>query len=112
MKPKNPSEENDPQLSGVLGQWKIDATLPPRFQENVWRRIAQKESKASPGRSFISWLEAGFKRPALETSYVTVLLFIGLTSGYLRGHDKTIREQSQERTLYVQSVDPYQVPRH
>jgi hypothetical protein len=112
MKPKNPSEENDRSLGGVLGQWKVDATLPPRFQENVWRRIAQQEAKVSPRPSFITWLEAAFKRPALVTSYVTVLLFIGLTTGYLRGHDQTMREQSQERTLYVQSVDPYQVPRH
>jgi hypothetical protein len=112
MKPKNPSEENDPLLSNVLGQWKIDATLPPRFQENVWRRIAQKEAKASPRQSFMGWIEAAFKRPALVTSYLTVLLFIGLTTGYLRGHDKMMREQSQERTLYVQSIDPYLVPRH
>lgn len=60
----------------------------------------------------MGWIEAAFKRPVLVTSYLTVLLFTGLTTGYLRGHDKTMREQSQERTLYVQSVDPYQVPRH
>jgi hypothetical protein len=112
MKPKNPSEENDPLLSNVLGQWKIDATLPPRFQENVWRRISQKEAPAGTRPSFMGWIETAFKRPALVTSYVTVLLFIGLTTGYLRGHDKTMREQSQERTLYVQSIDPYLVPRH
>ncbi len=112
MKPKNPSQENDPPLSRVLGQWKVDATLPPRFQENVWRRIAQQETKAGPRQSFISWIEAAFKRPALVTSYVTVLLFIGLTAGYLQAHDKMLDEQSRERTLYVQSVDPYQVPRH
>jgi hypothetical protein len=112
MKQNKPSEENDPPLSNLLGQWKVDATLPPRFQENVWRRIAQKEAKASPRPSFLSWLEAAFKHPALVASYVTVLLFIGLTTGYVRGHDKTMREQSQERTLYVQSVDPYLVPRH
>jgi hypothetical protein len=112
MKPKNSSEENDPPLKGVLGHWKVDATLPPRFQENVWRRIAQQEASASPRRSFISWIEAAFKRPVLVTSYVTVLLLIGLTTGYRQAQDKTVREQSQERTLYVQSVDPYQAPRH
>jgi hypothetical protein len=112
MKPKNPSEENDPLLSDVLGQWKVDATLPPRFQENVWRRIAQQEAKARPRQSFTSWIEAAFKRPALVTSYVTVLLFIGLTTGHLRAHDKAVQEQSHERTLYVQLVDPYQTPRH
>ena len=112
MKPKNSSEENDPPLKGVLGHWKVDATLPPRFQENVWRRIAQREASASPRQSFLSWIEAAFKRPALVTSYMTVLLFIGLTTGYVQAHDKTAHELSQEHTLYVQSVDPYQVPRH
>jgi hypothetical protein len=111
MKPKDPSAENDPLLGDLLGQWKVDATLPPHFQEHVWRQIALKEAKASPQPSFIRWIESAFKRPAWVTSYVTVLLFIGLTTGYLRAHDKTAQEQSQGRTLYVQSVDPYQVPR-
>lgn len=112
MKPNNPFEENDPALRELLGQWKVDATLPPRFQADVWRRIAQQEAKASPRQSFMTWVEAAFKRPALVSSYVTVLLFLGLMSGYVRAHDKTMRERSQERALYVQMVDPYQAPRH
>jgi hypothetical protein len=108
----NPSEENDPPLTDLLGQWKVEATLPPRFQENVWRQIAQQETKASPRPSFISWFEAAFKRPVLATSYVTVLFFAGLTAGYWQAHDKVAKVESRDRSLYVQSVDPYQVPRH
>jgi hypothetical protein len=112
MKQKNSFEKNDQPLSELLGQWKFDAPLPPRFRESVWRRIAQAEAKASRWQSFTSWIEAMFKRPALATSYVAVLFFVGLTTGYWQAHDKTAHEQSQGRTLYVQSVDPYQVPRH
>jgi hypothetical protein len=108
----NPSEENDPPLTDLLDQWKVETTLPPRFQENVWRRIAQQEAKASLRPSFISWIEVAFKRPALVTSYVTMLLFAGLAGGYWQAHDKVAKVESHDRSLYVQSVDPYQVPRH
>jgi hypothetical protein len=111
MKNKN-SSENDQPLSELLHQWKVDAPLPPRFGESVWRQIARAEVKASRWQIFTGWIEAAFRHPTLVTSYVTVLLFIGLTTGYWQAHDKTAHEQSQERISYVQSVDPYQVPRN
>jgi hypothetical protein len=111
MIPENSSKKNDPPLNGLLNQWKIESPLPPRFQDNVWRRIAQAEVKASHWQSFTAWIEMAFKRPALVTSYVAVLLFTGLTAGYWQAHDRMAHEKLQGRTLYVQSVDPYQRPR-
>jgi hypothetical protein len=112
MKP-NQKPENDERLRAVLHEWKVDVSLPPRFQEQVWRRISRTEAQAGPSlrQLFARWVEATFSRPALAVSYVTVLLFVGLTTGYVRAQDKSAQAESQWRTLYVQSVDPYQAPR-
>lgn len=100
--------ENDKRLRALLREWKVDCALPPRFQENVWHRIALGQAKAGAWQNFTIWLDATFRRPALAISFVAVLLFIGLTTGFRQGQDKTAQAQSHWRALYVQSVDPYQ----
>ena len=106
--------ENDEPLRQLLREWVVDITLPPRFQEQVWRRIAHSEAEAKPSlrQAFTHWLETTFNRPALAVSYVAVLLIAGLTTGYVQAQDKSARAESQWRSLYVQSVDPYQAPRN
>jgi hypothetical protein len=103
------ANEDDQKLSMLLRAWKVEAKLPPRFQEQVWRRITLLETH--PERTlrglFMHWLEVTFTRPA-----VAVLLFVGLTTGYLKAQDRSAQAELQWRTLYVQSVDPYQVPRN
>ena len=89
-------------------------SLPPRFQERVWRRIetAEANAKLPFWHAITRWVETTFARPSLAVSYVAVLLFVGLTAGYLQAQDKSARAQAQLRTAYVQSVDPYQAPRN
>ncbi len=113
MKP-NQNLENDDPLRETLRQWAVDTALPPRFQERVWQRVARAEAKAKPGflQAFAHWVETTFRRPALAVSYVAVLLFVAVTTGYWQAHGKSAQAASQWRALYVQSVDPYQVPRN
>ena len=112
MKP-NQQSENDERLHAVLSEWKPETSLRPRFQEQVWRRIqnAETDARLNLWSAFSQWLESAFRRPALAMSYVTVLLLLGLTTGYVRAQDKSAHAQSQWRAMYVQSVDPYQAPR-
>ncbi len=111
MKPNNQSE-NDKRLRATLREWNVDATLPPRFQEQVWKRIAREEANAQPAfwPKVIRWIETTFSRPALAFSYVAVLMVIGLTSGFVRAQDKSANAETHWRTAYVQSIDPYQRP--
>jgi hypothetical protein len=111
MKQEN-SSKNDKPLSDLLGQWKVAEPLPPRFQENVWLRIAQVEARVSLWKNVASRIEAMFRHPVLATSYVALLLLIGVTTGHWQAHDKTEQAQAQWSALYVQSIDPYQAPRH
>jgi hypothetical protein len=112
MKSNQPPGETD-NLRKVLRNWTVDSALPPRFQAQVWKRIARvtPEKQPSPAELFGGWLAAVFRRPAMAVAYVAVLLIIGLTTGYMQAHDRAARSESQGRALYVQSVDPYQMPR-
>jgi hypothetical protein len=113
MKTTQPSENDEP-LHELLAQWKPEASLPPRFQAQVWKRIEQAEAQKPQSTLivFAQWLEATFRRPALATAYVAVLLFVGLGAGYWQAQDKTAQAESKMRALYVQSIDPYQAPRN
>jgi hypothetical protein len=112
MKP-NQEPESDARLSKTLGEWVVNAQLPPRFQEQVWQRIGRIETsvKPNPWQVWKEWIEAAFSSPALASSYVLFLLFVGLGAGYWQAHDKSEQAESQSRERYVQSVDPYQMPR-
>jgi hypothetical protein len=100
--------ENDP-LSQLLGQWKIAEPVPPRFQEEVWRRIGRASAAVTPtawelGRR---WLEKLFASKAVALAYVTVLLGLGLAAGYVNGRTHQQRSNAELAARYVQSLDPW-----
>ena len=109
-----PSNEADAKLSRLLRECKVETNLPPRFQEQVWRRIERVEAQAKVHlwHTFTQWVDSTINRPALAVSYVAVLLFVGLTTGYFQAQDKSLQTEARWRTAYFQSVDPYQVPRN
>jgi hypothetical protein len=110
----NPPSEKDEALSKLLRNWKADAPLPPRFQEAVWNRIAQAETRegAAYWTIFSGWLEAIFARPRFALSYVAILLFAGLGAGFWQAHGRVVHDETALRARYVQVVDPYQMPRN
>ena len=104
------SNEKGQGLSKILRDWKVSAPLPPRFQEQVWHRIARSEAESSlPFWSgFLNWLEMALPRRAVAASYLSVLLFAGVATGYWHGQEKAAYVQNELGSRYVQSVDPYQ----
>jgi hypothetical protein len=112
MKDNKPFE-NDEALSKLLRTWKPEAQLPPRFQETVWQRIERADScvKSPLWQVLADRIEAALARPALAVAYVAVLFFAGLGAGYWHAEDRTAQATSQSRSRYVQTVDPYQMPR-
>ena len=113
MKPNHPSGNDEP-LRELLAQWKVEESLPPRFQEQVWKRIEQAEARKPQSKlaALAHWIEATFRRPVLAFAYVAVLLFVGLGTGYWQAQGAMAQSQSELRARYVQSVDPYQAPRN
>ena len=91
MKPNHQSE-NDEQLHEALRQWIVDTPLPPRFQEQVWQRIARAETKPQTTITFWAWLlhfvEVNLPRPKVAYSYVAILLLFGCL-GWRLGRSET-----------------------
>jgi hypothetical protein len=107
MKPEDPIQR-DENLRQVLHQWKVDAPLPPRFQEQVWRRIERSETQVQAPAWVRLWqqLSAALARPSLAVSYVTVLLLTGLLAGYWQVHVTRTQADENMGARYVQLVDP------
>lgn len=107
MEPHQPTG-SDATLRRVLQEWRLNASLPPRFREQVWQRIARQ---AAPGRwglwhAWTAWLEQTVPHPAVAAAYVAVLLGAGLGAGYLQARADNQRLLTNLQVRYLQLVDP------
>ena len=108
---ENDQAGKDEALSKLLRVWKPDAQLPPRFQEGVWARIERAEVRTPFRQGLLARIEAALARPALAVAYVVVVVFAGVGAGYWHGEGRATQAESAWRARYVQTVDPYQMPR-
>ncbi|HEV2393181.1 MAG TPA: hypothetical protein VG146_12560 [Verrucomicrobiae bacterium] len=108
MKP-NHEPDKDRALDKVLKQWVVDAPLPPRFEEQVWQRIARTEARPAPTflASLSRLIEAALPQPRFACSYVAVLLVLGVMAGSWAAQRETSRLDAALGSRYVQSIDPY-----
>ncbi len=112
MKPSIPSRD-DEALRGLLREWKVATPLPPRFQEQVWRRIESEGADAiaapSPWSRLQNWIDSVLPRPALAVAYIVVLLATGAGMGWTQAQRETSHVSEVLSLRYVKSVDPAQV---
>jgi hypothetical protein len=102
-------KDNDTQLDGLLQEWRVASALPPRFSEQVWKRI---ENADVPRISVIDalrvWFAMAFARPLFAFAYVSILITAGLALGFVRVNHQTAQWDRQLESRYLQSIDPYQ----
>jgi hypothetical protein len=106
------STDSDPALDKVLREWQVGETLPPRFREQVWQRIAREEAEA-PGSLWtlvLRKMAGALLRPSLAVSCVAVLVLGGLLAGYWHARVDNARTAESLGARYVQLVDAYQAP--
>ena len=107
----NQESEKERALDKAMKQWVVEAPLPPRFQEQVWQRIARAE--AQPEGGITLWglmrrlIETSLPRPKFAYSYVAILVLLGVVGGALAAQHETSRLNTRLGSRYVQSVDPY-----
>jgi hypothetical protein len=108
------SERPDDFVRQRLQEWRIESPVPPRFQEQVWRRIEQQESVAAQGfwHGLPTMLAALFARRSWAAGYVAVALIAGTSVGYWQAQEQAGSLSAHLGHQYIQSVDPYQKPRH
>jgi len=105
------SKNDDRDLKRLLNNWSVQAPVPPRFQEQVWRRIASAQLQAvpaaSPWSAIKSWINSLQPRPAVAAAYVATLLTLGALLGWTQSRHASEQLSTDLRVRYLQSVDPY-----
>ena len=102
-------KNNRTTLEQTLQEWRVTTPLPPRFQEQVWKRIERAEIPSiSVLEALRAWIAVAFARPAFAVAYVSVLLVAGLAFGFVQANAKAAHLDRQLEARYVQSIDPYQ----
>jgi hypothetical protein len=101
--PLSSSEET--KLRELLRRARPTAELPPRFQENVWRRIEKAESARAiaPASGWVNVVAGWLVRPRLAFATATMLVLIGVGLGLNNGAQQA-RAEAQAR--YVAAVAP------
>ena len=95
----------DEKLGALLRESRTSQALPPRFQENVWRRIEDAEAPVTSGGT-VTWLEALVAlvlRPRFAYATVAALMLGGILLGAHSGA-QTARQNAEAR--YVASISP------
>jgi hypothetical protein len=114
MNTNQPKHEDEP-LRALLEEWKVKPSLPPLFQEEVWRRIEQAEAQpmisVNLWNVWTNWITTVLPRPALATAYLAVLLATGAMVGWAQARQVTGRVSDDLSARYVRLVDPYQFSR-
>ena len=99
---KDKMNPDDAKLSGLLRQSRSSPSLPPRFQENVWRRIEDSEAVTKPD-TWLDALAALLLRPRFAVVTVTVLVIAGALLGVREGNQMA---QKDAQSQYIAAVAP------
>ncbi len=96
---------DDTKLSVLLRESRVSPALPPRFQENVWRRIEDAEAPVSsvPGLSWLDALAALVLRPRFALVTAAALVVAGALLG-ARAGDLVANQTAQSQ--YLTAVAP------
>ena len=102
-------KKDETQLEGLLQEWRVTSPLPPRFGEQVWKRIERAHVPSiSVVEAMRAWFAMAFARPAFAVAYVSVLVTAGLALGFVQANHKAAQWERQLEARYVQAIDPYQ----
>ena len=96
------AEASDAEFREVLRAARPSPPLPPRFQENVWRRIEDAEAPVKSG----SWLDALIAlvlRPRFAYATVATLMLAGVLLGTYQGAQNA---RQNEQARYLAAVAP------
>ena len=95
----------DEKLGALLRGSRTFPALPPRFQQNVWRRIEDAEAPVR-SESWLDALSALILRPRFALAAAAALVLVGSLAGALEGR-QVARHDAQMN--YLESVAPQTV---
>lgn len=104
MNKENPNPE-DARLGALLRASRVSPSLPPRFQEGVWRRIDKAEAPASTtgGWPWLDALAALLLRPRFALAAAVILVAVGALLG---AHQGSLAANQAAQAQYLAAVSP------
>ena len=110
MNSSTPDDDpDDGSLRTLLQEAHPSPSLPPRFQEGVWKRLAHIEAR-SRTTAQTGWFEqfvAGLLRPAYASIGLASLMLLGTWLGVRNGEHLT---HQTEQIRYLAAVSPFHRP--
>ena len=100
---KDNIKSNDARLSALLRAARPAPALPPRFQEDVWRRI-EAAPVTVPAAHWLETLAAWILRPRHAVATAALLLLAGAMLGAPEG-SQAVRQDAQARYLANSMLD-------
>lgn len=98
----SPAPNSDPELSNLLRRAHAAPSLPPRFQEGVWRRL-ERSQQPSPPVAWFELLVGRLFRPAYASIGLAAVMFAG---GWLGSHGAEVEGRRTEQARYLAAVSP------
>jgi len=98
-------KQDEQKLGELLREARVAPLLPPRFQQNVWRRIENEGYRPSTSLG-ASWLDAfavWLLRPRLAFAVAALLVLTGVGMGWSNGQQ---RYQDDAQSRYLAAVAP------
>jgi hypothetical protein len=96
------AEASDTRFREVLRAARPSPSLPPRFQENVWRRIEETEAPVKSS-SLLDTFAALVLRPRFTYATVATLMLAGILLGTYHGAQNA---KQTEQARYLAAVAP------
>lgn len=95
-------------LDELLRADRRQADLPPRFQAEVWQRIADRETASfwTPARLWIEEWAALLTRPRYATALIVAVMALGAGLAGVQSY-AVEHESGAMQARYVSSIDPY-----
>ena|ERR1700734_1800344 len=98
--------EPEQRLAALLKDWQLQVDLPPRFESEVWRRIAFAQEKRSDFWSF-EWLFRMTCQPKLAFAIVATAVLLGTGLANWEAQQNYHRDMAVSESRYIHSVDPF-----
>ena len=98
--------EHDQQLKALLREWQPEPDLPPRFESEVWHRIALAQEKRASWFDF-DWFLRITCQPKHAFAIITAAVLLGTVSADWQAQQNFKHQMQAAKTRYIQSVDPF-----
>src|SRR5260221_6707577 len=96
---------HDQRLDALLREWQPEIELAPRFESEVWRRIALAQEKPASWLNF-DWLFQITNQPKRAFAIVMMSVVLGTGLDAWQAWHNYHQEIAASKNRFIQSVDP------